>query len=695
MGKKNLDELELPEFYLTYMSEMILEEPPRNERDLENLFLDFLRDKPRMTTAQQSTLLKTLFLELKGVVAIEGANLHAKRLGEPFSMDEVQLITDYEESAGYTDTPFSFELMKFHNDFINTEKINSNQSFLKKKEAEKRRKLEEHKRRQQEISALGERLPPIQFSHSGDSGCVDVKVDSFSLDIGGKVLIEDSMLSLSSGRKYGFIGKNGTGKTTLMYAIAKKAIKGIPAKPQILMIEQEIVGDDKTSLDTILSTDSERTNLLAEEADLRGQSGGEDRLTAIYERLEEIEANKAEIKAISLLKGLGFSEKMISEPTKLLSGGWRMRVALAKVLFCSPDILLLDEPTNHLDLDAVMWLENYISNFENTVLVVSHARDFLNNVCTDIINLENQKLTYFRGNFEDFETQKLANIERQKKEFQNQQNNISHVQSFINKFRYNAKKASLVQSRLKYLDRIKVVEDVTGDSLKTVFNFPKPELVRPPIIRIDEGAFSYPDCPVLLENLNFSIDMNSKIALLGANGVGKTTFLKLLLGELQNQEGSLYSNKKARVSMFSQHHVDKLDMTLSPMEQFMELYPDSSNEFIRKHLARFGIIGNTCLRPIYQLSGGQKSRVSLSMAAWTNPHILIMDEPTNHLDMESVDALIVALNEYEGGLLIVSHDQYFVSCVCDEIWYIKNKKLKIFNGDFEMYRNCLIGNKLA
>jgi len=342
-----------------------------------------------------------------------------------------------------------------------------------------------------------------------------------------------------------------------------------------------------------------------------------------------------------------------------------------------------------------MWLQDYLQSFQNTVFIVSHAREFLNAVCTDIVHIDNQKLIYYKGNYDNYESQREANFMRQEKEYETQQKQMAHVQTFIDRFRYNAKKASMVQSRLKYLNKIEKVDKVISSDPNYFFNFSEPDQLRPPIIRVDEGCFYYGDNqPYLMEALNFSVQMNTKVALLGSNGVGKTTFLKILMGELQLKEGTHFMNKKARISMFSQHHVENLDISLSPIEQFFKLYPDASNDMVRKHLANFGITANVALRPIYLLSGGQKSRVSLSLAAWTNPHILIMDEPTNHLDMDAVDALILALNSYSGGLIVVSHDQYFVSCVCDEIWYIKSKKLRKFNGDFESYRNALATNRL-
>lgn len=692
----NLKNCDLPDEHITYLAHMILEDPPRNLEDLLTMIRDFMDNDPLMTYDRMRETSSKIMSELSGIVENKQAAWVAKRLDQPLVMQKVQLISAEEEMAGYTDTPFSFEMLRFNNDFIDTEKFEENQKLLKQKEKERKTKQLMLNKRLDEITQLEFRLPPILIDRNRDgSYSIDVKVDGFSLDVSGKQLLENAKLVLSGGHKYGLIGKNGIGKTTLLYALARKEIEGMNKKPQILMIEQEIIGTSKSPLDIVLETDGERHELLKREKELRENNGSEEELVKVYEALSNIDAEKAEPKARTLLDGLGFSQQMIDAPTKLLSGGWRMRVALAKVLFCEPDILLLDEPTNHLDLDAVMWLQDYLQNFSSTVIIVSHAREFLNMVCTDIIDFHNLTLDYYKGNYLDYEMQRDADLLRQEKEYETQQKQISHVQTFIDRFRYNAKKASLVQSRLKYLEKIERVEKVISEDPNYMFKFSEPEKVRPPIIRVDNGYFSYNEnSDYLLKDLNFAVDMDSKVALLGANGVGKTTFLKLLVEDLRLNEGSYYHNKKARISMFSQHHVDKLNLALSPLEQFTQTYPDASMESIRKHLGCFGITANIAMRPIYVLSGGQKSRVSLSLAAWENPHILIMDEPTNHLDMEAVDALILALNAFNGGLVIVSHDQYFVSCVCDEIWYIKNKHLKKFNGDFEGYRNSLATNRL-
>ena len=695
--KGELESSDLPDFHLEYMANIILESPARNTDDLVAMIGDFLDNDPFINEHQIRQKCELIFSKVSLLVKEKVTSWSASKLNAPVVMEKVQLISDQEQLEGYSETPFSFEMLKFQNELIDPEKYAENLKNSKQLNRDKIKKIEDFKKRMEEIEKMQSRLPKIQINHQRETGySLDIKVENMSLEVSGKILLENTLLLMASGRRYGLIGKNGIGKTTLLYAIVRKEIPKMNTKPDILMIEQEIMGSDKSPVDLVLEADWERTSLIEEEANLVKSGGGESRLAEIYERLEEIEANKAEIKARTLLAGLGFSERMMKDPSKFLSGGWRMRVSLAKVLFCNPEILLLDEPTNHLDLDAVMWLQDYLQSFPNTVLVVSHAREFLNTVCTDIVVIDEQKLTYYKGNYDNYESQKEANLMRQEKEHETQQKQMAHVQSFIDRFRFNAKKASMVQSRLKYLNKLEKVDKVVSSDPNYFFNFSEPDQIRPPIIRVDEGEFAYAqnEDNNLLEALNFAVQMNTKVALLGSNGVGKTTFLKILTEDLQLKKGTYFKNKKARIGMFSQHHVENLDISLSPLEQFFKLYPDASNDLVRKHLANFGITANTALRPIYLLSGGQKSRVSLALVAWTNPHILIMDEPTNHLDMDAVDALILALNSYQGGLIIVSHDQYFVSCVCDEIWYIRNKQLRKFNGDFESYRNALATNRL-
>jgi ATP-binding cassette subfamily F protein 3 len=670
---------------------------------------DFVTNNIKFDKPYSKEICDKLFSELSGKNLISAENSLtwvAERLEAPLIMNKVELISDQEQEYGYTKTPFSFERYVYSNDtFMDGDSLDAKakaKAEAKKNQDQVKKKQKEnliHKAHMEKMIEMKNTLPPIEISRtSRGTGSMDIRVDDVNLEVPGKLLLDMTSLIMSSGKKYGLIGKNGIGKTTLLYAMCRRELKGFENAPQILLVEQEIDGDEKTVIETVLGVDKERSDLMAEEKKISEEGTGEERLGYIYQRMEEIDAHAAEPNARILLIGLGFTTKMLDMQTKFLSGGWRMRVSLARVLFCEPGMLLLDEPTNHLDLNAVMWLQDYLINWKGTVLIVSHAREFLNNVCTDIICFENQQLNYYKGNYNAYEDARRMKRENQTRMFDAQQAHISHVQEFIDKFRYNAKRASLVQSRIKQLNRIDRVEECLEDPT-TVFMFENPEKVRPPLIRVHDGAFSFDkpgaaDHEWLLENLQFAVDMESKVALLGANGVGKTTFLNILTEKLKVMHGDFHFNARSRVAFFTQHTADKLDITLSPSEQFSKMFPSATTEMIRAHLGRYGVTGNLAMRPMYLLSGGQKSRVALALAGWGNPHVMIMDEPTNHLDIEAVDALIIALSNYQGGLIIVSHDQYFVSCICDQIWYIKNRKCKKFGGDFDEYRTALATDKL-
>jgi ATP-binding cassette subfamily F protein 3 len=334
-----------------------------------------------------------------------------------------------------------------------------------------------------------------------------------------------------------------------------------------------------------------------------------------------------------------------------------------------------------------MWLEDYLLNWPYTLVIVSHAKDFIDSIATDIIHLQNQKLTYYKGNYTDFDNTRTKEIKLNKRLHDAQTKKIEHMQEFINKFRYKAKRANLVQSRIKQMNKMELVDEILEDPM-CIFVFPEPEKISPPILRLDNADLGYNDT-VIIEKVNLSVDMTSRIALVGANGCGKTTLLKGLDGDIIPMSGLCFRHSKLRLSVFAQHHVDQLDLELSPLEQLQKFYPDCDVGVIRSHLNSFGISGNVTLRPNYLLSGGQKSRVALALIVMNNPQVILMDEPTNHLDLDAINALAIALNSFDGGLLIVSHDQNFVERVCNQIYMIENKKCKQFRGNFNDYRKYL------
>ncbi|NXB86284.1 ABCF3 protein, partial [Vidua chalybeata] len=543
-----------------------------------------------------------------------------------------------------------------------------------------------------------------RMESSGKNKSYDVRIENFDVSFGERVLLTGADLNLAFGRRYGLVGRNGLGKTTLLKMIASQSLR-IPSHISILHVEQEVAGDETPALQSVLECDTTRESLLREERDLtakissgRGEGTEGARLSEIYAKLEEIEADKAPARASVILAGLGFNAKMQQQTTKEFSGGWRMRLALARALFArlpSPSLLtsvpfpLPSEPTNMLDVRAILWLESYLQTWQSTILVVSHDRNFLNAVATDIIHLHSQRLDMYRGDFENFMKIKEERLKNQQREYEAQQQYREHIQVFIDRFRYNANRASQVQSKLKLLEKLPVLKPVDKES-EVIIRFPDGfEKFSPPILQLDEVDFYYEPSRYIFHSLSVSADLESRICVVGENGAGKSTMLKILMGELAPVRGIRHAHRNLKIGYFSQHHVDQLDLNISAVELLARKFPGKTEEEYRHQLGSYGISGELAVRPVASLSGGQKSRVAFAQMTMPCPNFYILDEPTNHLDMETIEALAKALNKFRGGIILVSHDERFIRLVCQELWVCENATVTRIEGGFDQYRDIL------
>ncbi|CAI5446774.1 unnamed protein product [Caenorhabditis angaria] len=537
---------------------------------------------------------------------------------------------------------------------------------------------------------------PIKESGARNANAKDIKLESVDISIGTKQLLSCADITMAYGRRYGLVGRNGIGKTTLLKMISSKQLK-IPSGISMLSVEQEVEGDDTKVLDAVLASDTKRQTFLDREKTLQSRLNKEnlsdaeknkwnDELSKLYTEMEALQLDKGPAIASSLLYGLGFTPDEQKRPTKEFSGGWRMRVALARALFVKPDLLLLDEPTNMLDMRAVYWLEGHLQGWEGTILTVSHDRKFLNEICTDIVHLHTRRLDHYKGNYDQFEKTMKEKLTQQQREYDAQQALRQHTQEFIDKFRYNAKRAPMVQSRIKMLEKLPVLLPVELES-DIHFKFPECEILNNPVLQLDDASFQYTkDSPYLFRKLNLGTHANSRICIVGENGAGKTTLLKLLLGDLEPSVGLRNVNRRIRIAYFTQHHVDQLDMETSAIEVLMKNHPNKSQEDYRAALGRFGLAGDMALQSVETLSGGQKSRLAFANLAMMNPNYLILDEPTNHLDVETVEALGKALNTFNGGVVLVSHDEQLIELVCKELWVVKDRMVTTLEGGLEEYR---------
>jgi ATP-binding cassette subfamily F protein 3 len=516
-----------------------------------------------------------------------------------------------------------------------------------------------------------------------------LKIEDITYSVEGRPLFEGASATIPTGHKVGLVGRNGAGKTTLFRLIrGELALEGgtitLPSRAKIGGVAQEVPSSETSLLDTVLAADTERAGLMAEAETAHDPH----RIAEIQARLADIDAWSAEGRASSILKGLGFDAEEQLMPCSAFSGGWRMRVALAGVLFAQPDYLLLDEPTNYLDLEGALWLESYLQKYPHTVLIISHDRGLLNRAVQGILHLDNRKLTYWQGGYDQFARQMAERRAVLQAEAKKVELRRAHLQSFVDRFKAKASKAVQAQSRVKMLEKLTPIT-APEEAKKVVFTFPAPEELAPPIINLDGAAVGYGGPPVL-RRLNLRIDQDDRIALLGKNGEGKSTLSKLLAGKLQPCEGKLARSSKLRIGYFAQHQVDELHLDETPLQHIMRLRPAEGQPKLRARLAGFGLMAEQADTVVARLSGGQKARLSLLLATIDAPHLLILDEPTNHLDIESREALVEALTEYPGAVILVSHDMHLLGLVADRLWLVKGGAVTPYSEDLEAYRRQLL-----
>ena len=518
-------------------------------------------------------------------------------------------------------------------------------------------------------------------------------VSSLTYRIQGRPLFEGASFVLPDGAKAGFVGKNGSGKTTLFKLIlGQVALDGgsieVNRRARIGAVAQEAPATELSVLETVMAADTERAALMAEAETATDAH----RISDIHMRLADIDAHTAEARAATILKGLGFEQDRQLGPTSELSGGWRMRVALAGVLFSQPDLLLLDEPTNYLDLEGTLWLEKYLATYPYTVFMISHDRDLLNKAVTSIVHLERGKLTLYKGGYDTFEETRRMQMELNNKSRERTLEQIAHLQSFVDRFKAKATKAKQAQARVKMIQKLKPPAALF-DEYAAPFAFQNPKKIpAAPMMTFDNVSVGYGD-KIVLRGISNRIDPDDRIALVGVNGNGKSTFAKLLAGDLKPMGGEMRRSKGLDIAYFAQHQMDKLKPQQTPLEHVIEMMPYDSEAKRRSRIAQMGLTTSRMDTLVSNLSGGERARLLLGLITFGGPGMLILDEPTNHLDIDSRDALVEALNDYTGAVLIISHDRHLIEATVDKLWIAQNGTIEEFDEDLDSYQRMLTSGK--
>ena len=516
-------------------------------------------------------------------------------------------------------------------------------------------------------------------------------INGLTYRIGGRLLLEDASVAVPEGHKVGIVGRNGVGKSTLFKLIlgelpSESGSITLPRNAKIGTVAQEAPGGEETLLATVMAGDAELSSLLAEAETATDPH----RIAEIQMRLADIDAHSAEARAATILSGLGFSEERQQGPCSALSGGWRMRVALAAALFAKPDVLLLDEPTNYLDLEGSIWLKSFIRDYPHTIVLISHDRDLLNEAVGFILHLDRGKLTLYQGNYDSFERQRREKQALTVKLKKKQEDQRKHMMAFVERFRYKASKARQAQSRLKALSKLEPIAELVEDRVAPFF-FPNPEkAIAPPLVKWDKVSIGYAENKPVLRNITLRLDPDDRIALLGSNGNGKSTFAKLLCGKLEAMGGEMKLPGRLTVGYFAQHQLDEISPDRTPYSYFAALMPDEPESKRRAKLGAYGFGANLADSPCATLSGGEKARLLFALAAFHAPHILVLDEPTNHLDVDSREALIMAINDYEGAVILISHDRHIIETCVDDLWLVHDGTVKRFDGDMDEYTQLVL-----